>query len=102
MLPELTLPPSPMALLACFEPLFTVPSFRTFCALAAGFLTQTGRRTVCGMLTGAAGRGIVSVRGRRAGTPQKETQSAADSPSCVGSQPGYTVCTLISAPQLGG
>jgi hypothetical protein len=53
MLPDLTLPPSLMALLACFEPSFTVPSFRTFCALAAGFLAQTGRRTVCGMLTGA-------------------------------------------------
>jgi hypothetical protein len=53
MLPDLTLPPSLLALLACFEPLFTAPSFRTFCALAAGFLAQTGRRTVCGMLTGA-------------------------------------------------
>jgi DDE superfamily endonuclease len=53
MFPDLTLPPSLLALLACFEPLFTVPSFRTFCALAAGFLAQTGRRTVCGMLTGA-------------------------------------------------
>jgi len=29
------------------------PSFRAFCALAAGFLAQTSRRTVCGMLTGA-------------------------------------------------
>src|SRR6266496_1524188 len=53
MLPDLTLPPSLMALLATFEPCFTVPAFRTFCALAAGFLAQTGRRTVCGMLTGA-------------------------------------------------
>lgn len=53
MLPGLTLPPSLMALLATFEPCFTVPTFRTFCALAAGFLAQTGRRTVCGMLTGA-------------------------------------------------
>jgi hypothetical protein len=53
MLPDLTLPPSLLALLACFEPCFTVPAFRTFCALAAGFLAQTGRRTVCGMLTGA-------------------------------------------------
>jgi hypothetical protein len=35
MLPDVTLPPS---LLACFQPLFTAPSFRTFCALAAGFL----------------------------------------------------------------
>ncbi len=53
MLPDLTLPPSLMALLAVFQPLFTAPSFRTFCALAAGFMAQTGRRTVCGMLTGA-------------------------------------------------
>jgi len=53
MLPELTLPPSLIALLAVFQPCFTVPSFRTFCALAAGFLAQTGRSTVCGMLTGA-------------------------------------------------
>jgi DDE superfamily endonuclease len=51
--PDPTLPSSLMALLACFQPLFTAPSFRTFCALAAGFLAQTGRRTVCGMLTGA-------------------------------------------------
>ncbi len=28
-------------------------AYRTFCALAAGFLAQTGRRTVCSMLTGA-------------------------------------------------
>jgi hypothetical protein len=53
MLPGLTLPSSLISLLACFRPLFTAPSFRTFCALAAGFLAQTGRRTVCGMLTGA-------------------------------------------------
>ena len=53
MLPDLTLPSSLLALLACFEPLFTAPSFRAFCALTAGFVAQTGRRTVCGMLTGA-------------------------------------------------
>src|SRR5690348_17107240 len=53
MLPGLTLPPSLTTLLAAFQPLFTVPSFRTFCALAGGFWAQTGRRTVCGMLTGA-------------------------------------------------
>lgn len=51
--PTVPLPASLMALLACFQPLFTAPSFRTFCALAGGFLAQTGRRTVCGMLTGA-------------------------------------------------
>jgi hypothetical protein len=58
MLPDLTLPPSLMTLLACFEPLFTVPSFRVFCGLAAGFLAQTGRRTVCGMLAGAGLAGV--------------------------------------------
>jgi DDE superfamily endonuclease len=55
MLPDTTLPvPASLAgLLAVFSPLFTAPSFRTFCGLACGFLAQTGRRTVCGMLTGA-------------------------------------------------
>jgi hypothetical protein len=33
--------------------LFTAPSFRTFCRLACGFLAQSGKRTVCGMLSGA-------------------------------------------------
>jgi hypothetical protein len=55
MLPDATLPvPSSLVnLLAVLFPLFTGPSFRTFCGLACGFLTQTGKRTVCGMLTGA-------------------------------------------------
>jgi hypothetical protein len=42
-----------MTLLATFSPLFTAPSFRTFCGLACGLLAQPGRRTVCGMLAGA-------------------------------------------------
>ena len=52
MLPDagLPVPASLMALLASFGPLFTAPSFRTFCGLACGFLAQTGSRTVCGML----------------------------------------------------
>ena len=55
MIPDVTLPlPASLAsLLAVFGPLFTAPSFRTFCGLACGFLAQTGRRTVCGMLAGA-------------------------------------------------
>src|ERR1700730_12754033 len=55
MLPDTTLPlpGSLMALLTAFGPLFTAPSFRAFTALACGFVAQTGRRTVCGMLTGA-------------------------------------------------
>ncbi len=40
-------------LLAVFSPLFTAPSFRTFTGLACGFLAQSGKRTVCGILTGA-------------------------------------------------
>ena len=55
MLPDATLPvpASLMGVLAAFAPLFTAPSFRTFCGLACGFLAQTGKRTVCGMLAGA-------------------------------------------------
>jgi len=55
MLPDATLqvPASLMTLLAWFAPLFTAPSFRAFCGLACGFLAQPGKRTVCGMLTGA-------------------------------------------------
>ena len=49
----LPVPASLMTLLAVFSPLFTVPSFRTFCGLACGFLAQSRQRTVCGMLTGA-------------------------------------------------
>src|SRR5580658_9209294 len=55
MLPDaaLPVPASLMTLLAVFCPLFTAPSFRTFSMLACGFLAQSGKRTVCGMLTGA-------------------------------------------------
>ena len=53
MLPDVILPPSLASLLAVFQPCFTAPTFRTFCALAYGMLAATGRRTVCGMLVGA-------------------------------------------------
>ena len=55
MLPDavLPVPASLMTLLAVFSSLFTAPSLRTFTALACGFLAQSGKRTVCGMLTGA-------------------------------------------------
>src|SRR5712692_7268004 len=55
MLPDATLqvPASLMTLLVSFAPLFTAPSFRTFTMLACGFLAQPGKRTVCGMLSGA-------------------------------------------------
>jgi hypothetical protein len=56
MLADVTVPVpgSLTGLLAWFAPLFNVPSFRTFCGLARRFLAQAGRRTVCGMLTGAS------------------------------------------------
>jgi len=50
----LPVPASLMPLLAGLARLFTAPSFRTFCGLACGFLAQTGKRTVCGMLAGAS------------------------------------------------
>ena len=55
MLPDAAapVPASLMRLLAVFASLFTAPSFRTFTMLACGFLAQSGKRTVCGMLTGA-------------------------------------------------
>lgn len=49
----LWVPASLMTVLVVFAPLFTAPSFRTFAMLACGFLAQSGKRTVCGMLTGA-------------------------------------------------
>ena len=53
MLPDPTLPASLTGLLGIFEACFTAPTFRTFCALVAGLVAQTGSRTVCGMLLGA-------------------------------------------------
>jgi hypothetical protein len=55
MLPDATPPGSDVADDAAdrFGPLFTAPSFRTFCGLACGFVAQIGKRTVCGMLAGA-------------------------------------------------
>jgi SRSO17 transposase len=49
----LPVPASLMTLLAGLAPLFTAPSFRMFRGLACGFLAQTEKRTVCGMLAGA-------------------------------------------------
>jgi hypothetical protein len=53
MLQAPTLPASLAGLLAAFGSCFTAPTFATFCALLGGMVAQTGRRTVCGMLTGA-------------------------------------------------
>lgn len=47
------LPTSLTKLLVSFQPLFTAPSFTTFCAMVNGFFAQTGEHNVCGMLSGA-------------------------------------------------
>lgn len=52
------LPASLAGLLWSFRSCFTGPSFRTFCALIAGMIAQPGRRTVCGMLSGAGLAGV--------------------------------------------
>jgi hypothetical protein len=52
-MPAWSLPASLVDLLVCFRGCFTAPTFKTFTALAAGFLAQPGPRTVTGMLTGA-------------------------------------------------
>jgi hypothetical protein len=48
-----TLPATLTAVLQVTRSCFTAPSFRTFCALAAGMIAQPARRTVTGMLIGA-------------------------------------------------
>ncbi len=53
MLPDVTLPASLAGLLWVLRPVFTAPSFATFCGLVAGLAGQVRRRTVCGMLVGA-------------------------------------------------
>jgi DDE superfamily endonuclease len=53
MLPGVTLPASLAELLGALRPVFTAPSFGTFCGLVAGLAGQVRRRTVCGMLLGA-------------------------------------------------
>jgi hypothetical protein len=53
MLPLETLPASLVGLLRAVRPCFTAPTFATFSVLVAGMVAQPGRRTVCGMLTGA-------------------------------------------------
>lgn len=53
MLPDVTGPASLAGLLVVFVPCFTAPTFHTFAGLVTGFVAQTSRRTVCGMLVGA-------------------------------------------------
>jgi len=54
----LCLPSSLNELLLLFSPCFTRPSFQTFRALVAGQVSQTGLRTVTGMLIGARLSGV--------------------------------------------
>jgi len=72
MLPDVTVPvpASLMTLLAVFSQVFAAPSFETFCGLACGFLAQTGKRTVCGMLTGRACRGCGRTTGCTISSPR--------------------------------
>src|SRR5260370_15267339 len=49
----LPVPASLTTLLAGVALVCAAPSFRRFCGLACGFLAQTRKRTVCGMLAGA-------------------------------------------------
>ena len=53
MRPGPTTPRSLAGLLVEFRPCFTAPTFLTFVGLVVGLISQTRRRTVCGMLTGA-------------------------------------------------
>jgi hypothetical protein len=53
-LPCLNLPASLLELLSALRPCFTAPGFATFCGLVAGLAGQARRRTVVGMLLGAA------------------------------------------------
>ncbi|MHA6797875.1 IS701 family transposase [Bounagaea algeriensis] len=53
MLRPVRLPGSFAVLVEVFRPCFTAPSFATFVVLVTGMISQTGRATVCGMLTAA-------------------------------------------------
>ena len=54
MLPSLNLPASLLEVLSVLRPCFTAPGFVTFCGLVAGLAGRVRRRTVVGMLLGAA------------------------------------------------
>src|SRR5450759_1967759 len=54
----LHVPVSLDGLLSLLAPCFTQPTFQTFRALLVGQVSQTGRRTVCGMLVGARLSGV--------------------------------------------
>ncbi|WP_261568227.1 IS701 family transposase [Frankia gtarii] len=59
MLPDAGIPVSLAVLLECFQPCFTAPTFQTFRLLVTGMLAAPARRTVVGMLVGAARQGEV-------------------------------------------
>jgi hypothetical protein len=53
-----SVPRSLADLLVVFRPCFTAPTFGTFTAMVAGFVAQSGLRTVTGMLAGARLAGV--------------------------------------------
>ncbi len=55
----LCLPVSLQELLLLFAPCFSRPTFQTFRAMVVGQISQTQRRTVCGMLVGARLSGVI-------------------------------------------
>jgi hypothetical protein len=55
-----SVPRSLADLFACFQGCFAATTFQTFTVLVAGFLAQTGLRTVAGIRTGAAGRSLTA------------------------------------------
>jgi hypothetical protein len=100
----LPVPASLRTLLAGLAPLFTAPSFRTFCGLACGFLAQTGKRTVCGMLAGAGlARSWNHDRAHRFFSRARSSSPAMRSPSPGTPPPATTPPTWkITAPALPG
>jgi len=54
----LCLPSSLNELLLLFATCFSRPTYRTFCGMVAGHISQTSLRTVCGMLVGSRLSGV--------------------------------------------
>ena len=62
-MPEGSVPPPFLALLAAFEPCFHAPSYRNFCPPAVGWVHRLGRRTITAvaLAAGAVGERHISV-----------------------------------------
>jgi len=57
-MPTIIVPDSSVPLLAAFQPCFTIPSYRTFCLLVAGWVHCRGRHTVTGLVVAAGAVGV--------------------------------------------